>query len=142
MRYVARLFLLALAAGSVGCKSPAQPGSQRVIGVIDNGSTGGSPLGAPDTVAVGVPFVATVMTFGSACDKPDGTDVQTTGSIADVTPYILLPPPGTLCIALLVARSREVLLTFAVPGTGVIRLHGRRFGPGDLTVIRTVVVKP
>ena len=142
MRNEACRVLLALTLGTLGCNSPAQPGSQRVVAVIDNGGTGGNPLGAPDTVAVGVAFLATVTTFGGACDKPDGTDVQNTGSVVDVTPYILLPPSGTICIALLVARSRDVPLTFTAPGTGVIRLHGRRFGPGDLTVIRTVVVKP
>jgi hypothetical protein len=79
---------------------------------------------------------------GGACDQVDGTDVRTTGLLADVTPYDLLPPPGTVCIAILRASPRSVQFTFAAPGTGVVRLHGRRFGGADVTLQGSVVVRP
>ena len=96
----------------------------------------------PDTVYVGVPFLATVTTFGGACDHPDGSDVSTTGLLADVTPFDLLPPPETICIALLRASPRSIELTFAAPGTGVVRLHGRSFGGRDVTLQHVVMVHP
>ena len=96
----------------------------------------------PDTVHVGVPFLATVTTFGGACDHPDGSDVSTRGSLADVTPYILLPPPGTICIALLRAAPQSTVVTFAAPGTGMVRVHGRRFDGSAVTLQGVVVVRP
>jgi hypothetical protein len=133
---------LLLAAAACGGRSPTEPGSRRVVVIIDNGGTGIAPLVMPDTVHVGVPFLVTVTTFGGACDHADGSDVSTSGLFADVTPYDLLPPPETICIAVLRASPRSIELTFAAPGTGVVRIHGRRFGGGDVTLQRGVVVRP
>ena len=140
----ARAYVLALllAATACGDRSPTEPSSRRVVGIIDNGGTGIAPLVVPDTVYVGVPFLATVTTFGGACDQPDGSDVSTSGLLADITPYDLLPPPETICIAVLRTSPRSTELIFAAPGTGVVRLHGRRFGGGDVTLQRVVVVRP
>ena len=138
----ASVLVLVLGSAAVGCRSAAEPGSRRVVGIIDNGGTGITPLVVPDTVYVQVPFLATVTTFGGACDHPDGSDVSTRGLLADVTPYDLLPSPETICIALLRASPRSIALTFAAPGTAVVRLHGRSFGGGDVTLQRVVVVRP
>ena len=137
----AYVFVLAIASAAFGCRSTAEPGSRRVVGIIDNGGTGIAPLVVPDTVYVQVPFVVTVTTFG-ACDHPDGADLSTSGLLADVTPYDLLPPPETICVALLRASPRSIAVTFAAPGTGIVRLHGRNFGGGDVTLQRVVVVRP
>src|SRR5437763_9345764 len=110
----AYVFVLAIASAAFGCRSTAEPGSRRVVGIIDNGGTGIAPLVVPDTVYVQVPFVVTVTTFGGACDHPDGSDVSTSGLLADVTPYDLLPPPETICIGLLRASPRSI----PVPGAG------------------------
>jgi hypothetical protein len=96
----------------------------------------------PDTAYVGVPFLATVTTFGGACDHPDGSDVSTSGLLADVTPYVLLPLPETICIALLRASPQSSQVTFAAPGTGVVRVHGRRFDGSAVTLQGVVVVRP
>jgi hypothetical protein len=117
-RLIVAALLLFLDAIAFGCSSPAESSRQRVVGIIDNGGTGIDPLLLPDTVYVGVPFGATVTTFGSACDKLDGSDIQTAGLLADVTPYDLLPPAGTVCIALLRASPRSLQLSFAAPGSG------------------------
>ena len=138
----AYVFVLAIASAAFGCRSTAEPGSRRVVGIIDNGGTGIAPLVVPDTVYVQVPFVVTVTTFGGACDHSDGSDVSTSGLLADVTPYDLLPPPETICIALLRASPRSIAVTFPAPGTGIVRLHGRSFGGGDVTLQRVVVVRP
>src|SRR5438105_535423 len=65
------VLVLLLASAALTCRSPAEPGSRRVVGIIDNGGTGIAPLVVPDTVSVGVPFLATVTTFGGACDHPE-----------------------------------------------------------------------
>ncbi len=141
---VARAFLLALllAPAALGCRSSAEPVSRRVVAVLDNGGTGIAPVVMPDTVHIGVPFLATVTTFGGACDHPDGSNVLTSRLFADVTPYVLLPAPETICIALLRASPQSSQVTFAAPGTGVVRVHGRRFDGSAVTLQGVVVVRP
>ena len=134
--------VLLLGSAAIGCRSPAESSSRRVVAIIDNGGTGIAPLVVPDTVYVGVPFLATVTTFGGACDRPGGSDVSTSGLFADVTPYELLPPPETICIALFRASPRSIELTFAAPGTGVVRAHGRNLAGGKVTLQHVVVVRP
>src|SRR2546428_13163107 len=94
---VARAYVLALllAAAACGGRSPTEPSSRRVVGIIDNGGTGIAPLVVPDIVHVGVPFLATVTTFGGACDQPDGSDISTSGLVAHVPPSDLFLPPDT-----------------------------------------------
>jgi len=138
----ADLLALLLVLAAVACRSPEEPGSRRVVAILDNGGTGSAPLVVPDTAYVGVPFLVTVTTFGGACDHPDGSDVLTMRLVADVTPYVLLPPPETICIALLRASPQSTEVTFAAPGTGVVRVHGRRFDGGAVTLEREVVVRP
>src|SRR5256885_2301584 len=41
--------LLLLASAAFGCRSPAEPGSRRVVGIIDNGGTGIAPPLPPHT---------------------------------------------------------------------------------------------
>ena len=135
----AHVFLLLVASALAG-RSPMGQGPQRVIGLIDNGG-GALPIIVPDTVYVGVPFAATVTTFGGGCDQPDGADVQTSGLAADITPYDLLPAPGTICILILRTLPRSVELTFNVPGPGVVRVHGRSPN-GNVTIQGSVTVRP
>lgn len=137
-----RYSVLLLLGAAAGCHAVGEPSSRRVIGVIENGNTGIQPPLLPDTVAAGTSFAVTVTTFGGACDRADGTDVTTTGSMADITPYVLLPPRETNCIALLVTSPRSVTLTFATPGTGIVRVHGRRFDGTVVTLQGSVVVRP
>ncbi len=113
-----------------------------MVAAIDNGGTGSAPLVGPDTVHVGVPFPVSFTTFGGACDQPDGSDITTSGLFADVTPYDVLPPPEAVCIALLRASPRSTVVTFTDPGDGVVRVHGRRLGDGNVTLFHTVVVRP
>lgn len=138
----ASVLVLLLSPAAYACRSSAEPVSQRVVAVLDNGGTGIAPVVMPDTVYVGVPFLATVTTFGGACDHPDGSDVSTSGLLADVTPYVLLPPPGTSCIDVLRASPQSTRVTFAAPGTGVVRVHGRRFDGSAMTLQGLVVVRP
>jgi hypothetical protein len=133
--------LLLFLASAFACRSPLEQGPRRIVGLIDNGGLPIDPLLLPDTVEARAPFTATVSTFGSSCFRPDGADVRTTDLLADITPYDLVPPPESFCTADFRALPRPVTLSFATPGSGLIRLHGRGFN-GDLTVQRSVTVRP
>ena len=135
------LAALLLLASAFACRSPFEQGPRRLVGFIDNGGLSIDPLILPDTVKAGALFTATVSTFGSSCFRADGADVRTTAALADITPYDLGPPPGSVCTADFGAHPRPVTLSFATPGSDLIRLHGRGF-TGDVTVQRSVTVRP
>jgi len=142
----ARLLGVALLApfllwGGLACRSVVDQERRRIVGVIESGD-GLLPLPIlPDTVQAGVPFTATVSTFGSPCTRPDGTDVQTTGLVADLIPYDLLPPPETVCEASITAFPRSVTLIFTTQGAGLVRLHGSDFKGRPVTQQRPVTVR-
>ncbi len=132
------LLLLAL---TTACANPADEGRQRMVGIIDNGGAT-QTLVAPDTVHAGVAFTATVTTFGSACRLADGAQVRVSGSTAEITPYDLTPPGGTMCIAVEVAMPRSVSVTLSFAGTATLRVRGRNFDRAEITKERTIVVLP
>ena len=136
-----KLVLTLAAAATVACSGPQDESSRRVLGLIDNGAAG-DPLALPDTVYAGASFVATVTTWGSPCNRADGAKVVLAGLLADVTPYDLLPPPGTTCITSIRAFPRPVTLTFLTPGAATVRLHGRDATTDTVTVARSLLVLP
>jgi hypothetical protein len=112
------------------------------VGLIDNGGMAVDPLVVPDTVRAGVTFTATVSTFGStACIRPDRSQVQGTDLRADVTPYDSVWSGSPPCLPGWEGYPRSVDLTFATPGSALVRLHGRGF-TGDLAFEKTVTVRP
>ncbi|MDQ3555469.1 MAG: hypothetical protein M3409_01650 [Gemmatimonadota bacterium] len=125
----ARLFhvslgLLVLA----GCSSVLAPGGwERVVGVIDTGSAfSPAPIRLPDEVRKGVPFTATVVTYGSgSCTRADGADVKTAGLTADITPYDRERTGNVICTGDLRPYSRTVTLRFDAAGEALIRVRGR-----------------
>jgi len=117
-------------------------GEHRVVGLIDEAGTSFDALVVPDTVRAGIPFTVTVSTFGSSCLRPDGADTQVIGLIANVTPYDVGPPSGSVCTADFRAFPRVVTLTFGAPGDAVVRLHGRAFRTPLLTLEEAVLVEP
>jgi len=140
LRVVAALPLMLV--GIVACSALFQDGHQRVVGFIDNGGLPIKALIVPDTVRARVSFTATVSTFGSSCFRPDGAEVKTNGLVVSVTPYDVAPPPGSMCTADFGAHPRSVKLTFAAPGTGLVRLRGRGLASSSLTLEDSVAVRP
>src|SRR5467141_1683469 len=86
--------LPALLAVLAACTSVSDEGEYRVVGLIDEAGTSFDALVVPDTVRAGIPFTVTVSTFGSSCLRPDGSDAQVFGLIANVTPYDVAPQSG------------------------------------------------
>ena len=134
--------LPALVAGLAACSSLFDEGEHRVVGLIDEAGTSFDALVVPDTVRAGIPFTVTVSTFGSSCLRPDGADAQVLGLIANVTPYDVAPPSGSVCTADFRAFPRAVTLTFGAPGDALVRLHGRGFRTSMLTLEEAVFVAP
>ena len=137
MRLNIHIGVIALAA--LACSRPSDQGSSRVVGLIDSGGIATSPIVVPAAVQAGTVFTVTVSTFGSTgCIRPDESQVQVTGSVADITPYdrISNSPP---CLPGWEAYPRAVELRFDQVGSGVIRLHGRGFD-GPLTLERAVPI--
>ena len=132
----------------LACSPPSDQGEpvriawNRVVGFIDNGGMAVDPLILPDTIRAGVTFRATVSTFGSTgCIRPDRSQVLATGLRAEITPYDSAWSGSPPCLPGWEGRSRSVDLTFATPGSALVRLHGRGF-TGDLTLERAVTVRP
>jgi hypothetical protein len=142
-----------IAAGLLACSVPSDPDKarqgepartswQRAVGLIDNGGIAVDPLVVPDTVRSGVPFTAIVSTFGSSgCIRPDRSQVQGTGLQVDITPYDSVWSGSPPCLPGWEGYPRPVDLSFATPGSAVVRLQGRGFA-GPLTLEKAVTVRP
>ena len=137
-----RSLLPALVVGLAACTALFDEGERRVVGLIDEAGTSFDALVVPDTVRAGIPFTVTVSTFGSSCLRPDGADAQVLALTANVTPYDVAPPSGSVCTADFRAFPRAVTLTFGAPGGAVVRLHGRGFRTSMLTLEDAVFVEP
>lgn len=111
-----------------GCASLLEPHRwERVVGVIDiGGEISPSPIQVPDVVQKGVPFTATVVTYGSGtCTRGDGAEVQVTNLTAEITPYDLEARGEVICTDDLVPYPRTVTLRFDTVGEAVVRVLGR-----------------
>ena len=135
-------------ASLLACSQPSDQGEpariawSQAVGFVDNGGTALDALTVPDSIRAGVTFTATVSTFGSTgCIRPDRSQVLASGPQADITPYDSVWSGSPPCLPGWQGYSRSVELTFAAPGSALVRLHGRGFG-GDLTFERTVTVRP
>jgi hypothetical protein len=134
-------------AGLLDCSSPSDQNEpsrtawERAVGLVDNGGIALDPLIVPDTVRAGIPFTATVSTFGSTnCIRPDRSRVQGSGLQADITPFDSVWSGSPPCLPGWQGYPRSIELTFATPGKALVRLHGRGF-TGDLVFDKPVTVR-
>jgi hypothetical protein len=165
MRPPAAICLLAsaLAVAVTGCSDPLGSRGARMPGVIEwvrSESTSAAALSvapphhverivAPDTVAAGVFFDATVTTVGAnGCWSSDGAEVQLAPMVAEVRPHDRNGRGSNMaCTMALVDLPRTVRLRFAEAGEATIRVHGRRVVDGDFqgategTIEKRVVVR-
>ncbi|HEU4699809.1 MAG TPA: hypothetical protein VFS40_11560 [Gemmatimonadales bacterium] len=138
-----RSSLLAGAAAVIvgtGACGLVEPDTRRVVGLIAaGGPAGAAVIEGPDTLRVGQGASFTINTFGSSsCTQPDGAAVAVTGLVAEVTPYDRVPRGDTYCTADIGARPHPVTLTFAQPGTAIIRVLGESFDARGRRVRDTV----
>jgi hypothetical protein len=150
----------AMALTAAACNSITAPGPNgRQLGILEWQTTAAAALGsagnemqeqvlsAPDTVAAGVPFVATVTTIGaSGCWQADGATTKMAAQQATITPYDFVRThfsDGTpaVCTTALVSLPRTVTITFTTKGEATIRVEGRVVRNGDLTSTQPVAVE-
>jgi len=128
------------------CTNPLGPDSRRVIGQIQPPSEYERVIIAPDSVKVGASFQVTVNSFGSSsCVKPDGVDLELSGSLAVVTPYDRLPAGNAICTADISPRPHPVALQFSAAGEATIRAVGYMWAQGQRVlgqVEHTLLVLP
>lgn len=124
---------------------------ERVVGIVEIGGEQAPPVEAPEAVAAGIPFTATVVTFGSGtCTRPDGAELEITGLEAEITPYDLEYrgpwEKGGYAIACtddLAPYPREISLVFDEPGDAEIVVIGRPVLGDTLSEFRIgIVVHP
>lgn len=127
----------------LGCQGPAEPEIRRSawLGHVPQ-------LTSPDTVRVGVPFSATVVSVIGAtgyCTKPDGATVSNQAQVARVELFVR-ENRGQACLTDVVHyHPLAVVITFDSLGTATIRVIGETFREGALvrdSVERSVVVVP
>ena len=138
-RRLAPAALLLLAA----CGGATDPEWRRVVGVVDVGDGAPGALAVPDTVVAGVPFTATVTTFGSgSCTRPDGAELEVRGSVADIVPYDRDATGPRPCTDDLAPLPRDVRVRFTAPGRALVRVRGRALRGGFADQEVGVVVRP
>lgn len=145
---------------TAACADPTGSEGRREVGIVEwvtgaqmnlsgSGTAGASGsdipavIAAPDEVQAGVPFEATITTFGlSTCWSADGADTQVTGNLAVVTPYDFTPEGGAVaCGDAIIHLPRTVKLTFASVGQATLRVSGRKVVGGNTAAASTTVVE-
>jgi len=140
-----RGLLLAVAALTLaaGCGiTYADYGSEPRPAVIDLGAPDAPQVVVPREVRVGVPFTVRVTTFGGGCVDKGFTEVAAGASEADVRPYDFHPTDENApCTRELRSHLHEASVRLEQPGTGTVRVHGRRMRDGEpVTVTRAITI--
>lgn len=137
-------------AGGFGASGAAAATSLEPVEVVEPCCSDSPVLEAPDTVAAGVAFAATVRTYGNdGCWRSAGYRESESEMTIEITPYDEYGGEGRLCTMAIVRLPRTVRLTFATVGTGTLVVRGRvgTLGGGTVsgdsmtTVSKTVVVR-
>jgi hypothetical protein len=125
-------WLLLIAAGAAVAACSQESPSDRINSIVlrnDPYDASVSPLGLPDTVRLGVPFVVTFVTVyrSPICWKPDGETMATNGRQVRVTPWdvYVLPPDHAGPCELLQVGLRSTTITLNTAGIDTIRVVGR-----------------
>jgi len=98
----------------------------------------------PATMTAGVPTAVAVTTYSGGCITDDTTIVDVHGQSADVIPFQLVyqPKQNESCSTELQVNSREVLVTFAQPGSATVKIYGRSYPDGGVVIVtRQVTVQ-
>jgi hypothetical protein len=156
-----RLAAVALALTLIACSSILGSSGRVEVGVIAWESGAESALDglsvapphpgvqAPDTVAAGAPFTVVLTTIApDGCWREAGVRIDRTAAVVELTPYDRwVGGPGKVCPDVVVHLSREVVLRFDTPGTGTLRIFGRRVrgggfeDPEPIVIERSIVVR-
>ena len=142
MRYGGLLVALTAAAACTDAFDPVPTGKQ--LSIVDAGSPAGFPSGivVRDTVLAGLVAIRYHSYGSSSCNRPDGEDVTTAGTVVTIVAYDKFVSPTTACTADFGVFPRDVLVSLE-PGTIELRVRGKRLSADSPTIelLKTVVVK-
>jgi hypothetical protein len=134
-----------LAAGIAACRSPAESGWVRRVGILPVPFSSINSVMVASPIRAGVPFAVTITTVGSStCTRGDGVEVARSPARVVLTPYDWVAPAGSTCTRDLQPFPRTVQLTLPQPGEYTLRVEGAPLEGGDFesTVELLVVVEP
>lgn len=136
---------VALAIGFAACRSPAESGWVRRVGILPVPLSSVSSVMVASPIRAGVPFAVTITTVGSStCTRGDGVEVARSGRRVVLTPYDWVAPAGSTCTRDLHPFPRTVQLTLPEPGEYTLRVEGAPLDGGDFesTVELLVLAEP
>jgi hypothetical protein len=142
MRYYGFLVALTALAACQDAFDPVPTGKQ--LSIVDVGSPAGFPSGivVRDTVLAGLVAVRYHSYGSSSCNRPDGEDVTTAGTVVTIVAYDKFVSPTTACTDDFGVFPRDVLVSLE-PGLIELRVRGKRLSADSPTIelLKTVVVK-
>jgi hypothetical protein len=137
--------ILAFAVSLSGCHDSTGPEYKRLPGLLSLNPEEPARITVPTEATAGVPIPVTVITMGGGCVTQGDTEARVSGLAADVTPYDTFAvslPPNMACTEELRLFTHVTTVTFASPGTAVVRIHGRQHPDvGVITVERTIQIR-
>ena len=116
--------IIAVSVLLMGCEAITGPGERLVPGTISFGS---DPvvIEVPDTVALSVPFLVRVRTYGGGCERIGPTEVTLDARSALVEPFdYTVSGRDVSCTLQLKAFSHEASLTFDFLGSATVVVKG------------------
>ena len=111
-----------------------RPEESRVLGVFpDSGHHGVEAVTAPSVVKAGAPFVVTVTTTGSGCERVGDVGVLLGDRHATLMVYDFTSAnrPGVPCTGMMNVMKHDVPITLSQAGGAVISVWGRRQRPSS-----------
>lgn len=102
-------------------------------------------ISLPDTAVVGVPFTASVRSYGGGCVSKDETRIELSGQSASIRPFVREPAENAhvACPDILYFFAHDLELVFNQPGQATVRVFGiREPERTSYTVTRTLPVVP
>ena len=136
--------ILVFAVSLSSCRNSTGPEYKRLPGLLSLNPDEPARITVPTEATAGVPIPVTVITMGGGCVTQGDTESRVAGLAADVTPYdsfVVSLPPNMACTNDLKFLTHAATVTFAMPGTAVVRIHGRAHPDvGLITVERTIEV--
>lgn len=133
-----------LAVGTLACGGdPLGPRDVARPGILEFHGESRNVVSAPDTVTADEPFDVTVRTYGGGCDQKGETRVERADGVVVITPIdVFTEGRDVVCPSILRRFEHTAQVSFEAPGTGEVRVRGRRVPPDEEIVrVRAVVVE-
>ena len=133
----------ALVVTGLACDSVSGPGDTIARPATLEHFGDGPSLTIPATVTVGVPLHVTFTTYGGGCVERATNTLSVSALVADIRSQQreYIPREFEACTSELRIEQNDVAVAFDRPGTGLIRVFGRRMpGATPLTLEAQVTV--